>query len=108
MSYEQAMAVFALTKGFPREEIYSLTGQIRRASRSVPANIVEGWAKRRYKDVFLRHLTDALGSCEEVKVWLDFSIDCKYLDDKTCLELAQKYDEVAAMLFALVKNWQKF
>ncbi|MEW6557152.1 MAG: four helix bundle protein [Elusimicrobiota bacterium] len=108
LSYELAMEIFEITKKFPKEETYSLTDQIRRSSRSIPANIVEGWAKRKYKDVFLRHLNDAVGSCEEVKVWLNFSKDCKYISNEIYENLTKKYNEVGAMLFALIKNWQKF
>ena len=60
LSYEIAMEVFRLTKKFPKEELYSLTDQMRPSSRSVTANIVEGWSKRRYENVFRRHLLDSL------------------------------------------------
>ena len=56
LSFEAGMDVFNLSKSFPGEERYSLTDQIRRSSRSVPANIREGFAKRRYRAVFARHL----------------------------------------------------
>ena len=65
LSFSSAVKIFEITKKFPREERYSLIDQIRRSSRSVSANIREGFAKRRYKDVFVRHLNDALGSSEE-------------------------------------------
>ena len=78
-SYQLAMQIFEITKNFPKEEMYSLTDQIRRSSRSIPVNIVEGWAKRKYENVFLRHLNDSNGSCEETKIWLDFSKDCRYI-----------------------------
>ena len=79
LSYELAMEVFRLTKKFPKEELYSLTDQMRRSSRSVTANIVEGWSKRRYENVFRRHLLDAIGSSDEIKVWLSFADDCNYI-----------------------------
>lgn len=107
-AYDLAVGIFEVTKKFPKEEVYSLTDQIRRAARSIPANIAEGWAKRRYKDVFIRHLVDSLGSCEEVKVWLDFAKDCGYIDQPVYKESADGYGEVGAMLFSLIKNWQKF
>ncbi|MFH1619280.1 MAG: four helix bundle protein [bacterium] len=107
-SYDLAMEIFELTRKFPKEEVYSLTDQIRRATRSIPTNIAEGWAKRKYKDVFIRHLVDSLGSCEEIKVWIDFAKDCGHINDPTHKELMTSYDEVGAMLFSLIKNWQKF
>jgi len=61
-SYRLAMEVIHLTKRFPKEELYSLTDQLRRSSRSVPMNIREGYAKKKYEQIFIRHLVDALGS----------------------------------------------
>jgi four helix bundle protein len=63
--YSLALEVFNLTKKFPREELHSLTDQIRRSSRSVPANISEGFAKRQHLKVFKYHLISAIGSVEE-------------------------------------------
>lgn len=107
-SYESAMEIFTLTKKFPKEETYSLTDQIRRSSRSVPSNIGEGWTKRKYENVFLRHLIDAQGSCEETKIWLDFAKDCGYLNSGEYENLLIKYKEVGAMLNSLLNNWQTF
>jgi len=106
LSYELALEIFTVSKKFPKEELYSLTNQIGRASRSVAANIAEGWAKRKYKNVFIRHLIDANGSCEEVKVWLDFSKDFGYLEQKNYNKLIAGYNKVGAMIFGLVKNWR--
>jgi four helix bundle protein len=97
LSYKLAMEIFEITKSFPKDEIYSLVSQIRKSSRSVPANIAEGWAKRRYENVFLRHLNDANGSCEETKVWLDFSKDCKYTSEETCDKFANEYNRIGAI-----------
>lgn len=107
-SFESAMSIFNLTKNFPKEEIYSLTDQIRRASRSVTANIVEGWAKRKFENVFKKHLLDSIGSCNETKLWLDFAFKCKYIKDEEHLELISQYDEIGKMLSSLLKKWQKF
>jgi four helix bundle protein len=108
LSYRLAMELFAVTKRFPSDEKFSLTDQIRRAARSIPANITEGWAKRKYENVFIRHLVDASGSCEELKTWLDFARDCQYLDLKSYEDLSGKYCEVGAMLNSLIKKWKKF
>jgi four helix bundle protein len=108
LSYKLAMEIFELTKKFPKEEIYSLTNQIRRSSRSVPANIGEGWAKRRYENVFLKYLQDANGSCEETKIWLDFAKDCQYINSKIYDELKGGYNQTGAMLNSLINNWQTF
>lgn len=108
LSYKLAMDIFELTKNSPKAEKYSLTDQIRRSSRSVPANIGEGWAKRKYENVFLRHLNDANGSCEETKVWLNFSRDCKYTNGDEYIRLIEGYNEVGAMLNSLMKNWRTY
>ncbi len=106
LSYSSAMDVFNLTKQFPREELYSLTDQIRRASRSVAANIVEGWAKREYENIFKRQLVDASGSCEETKLWLSFAQDCGYASQAELEALSEKWDEVGKMLHGLHENWR--
>lgn len=62
LSYEVAMEIFEMTRNFPKEEQYSLTSQMIRSSRSVSANISEGWAKRNYENYFKQHLIHALGS----------------------------------------------
>ncbi len=108
LSYALAMEVFEVTKHFPREELYSITDQIRRSSRSVTANIVEGWAKRRYENVFERYLIDSLGSCSETKLSLKFALDCKYLRESDFSNLVTRYDEVGRMLHGLIENWRTF
>ena len=108
LSYKLAMQIFEISKKFPKEETYSLTDQIRRSSRSMPANIAEGWGRRKYENVFIRHLSDANGSCEETKVWLDFAKDCKYLNTDEHKNLTDGYDEVGAMLNSLIKRWKTF
>jgi four helix bundle protein len=107
-SYELAMAIFELTKKFPPEEKYSLTGQIRRSSRSVAGNIREGFGKRRYPQVFVRHLNDSLGSSEETRGWLSFSKDCGYIAAEEFNALDSSYDEINAMLHSLMNKWEKY
>lgn len=106
LAFELAMEIFKLTLAFPREEKYSLTDQIRRSSRSVAINIREGFAKRKYESVFVRHLNDSLGSSEETRGWLDFSLGCGYINQGSHENLDNRYDEVNAMLFSLMNTWQ--
>jgi len=108
MAYKLAVDIFEITKKFPKEEIYSLTNQIRRSSRSVAINIREGFAKRKYEQMFIRHLNDALGSSEETRGWLDFSLDCRYISKEKHKQLYGRYDEVNAMLYSLIHKWQNF
>ena len=107
-SYKLAMEIFELTKTFPKEEKYSLTDQIRRSSRSVCANIAEGYRKRKYPKHFTSKITDADGECSETMVWLDFAEDCKYISKDTRDQLYTEYQEVGKMLGGMANNPQKF
>ena len=106
LAFELAMKVFEISKKFPKEETYSLMDQIRRSSRSVAINIREGFAKRRYENVFIRHLNDSLGSSEETRGWLDFALRCQHISQEEYEETDSGYDEVNAMLYSLMNNWQ--
>lgn len=107
-SYSLALEIFEETKSFPKEEKYSLTDQLRRSSRSIAANIAEGWGKRRFENVFKRHLTDAIGSVKETMVWMQFAKDFGYLREEKFRKLSRDCDEVDKMLFALLRNWRTF
>ncbi len=78
-SFDSSMEIFRLSGGFPKEEIYSLTDQIRRSSRSVCANISEAWGKRKYTKSFIAKLTDAEAEARETQTWLEFSESCHYI-----------------------------
>ncbi len=108
ISYDLAMDIFHNIKNFPKEEVYSLSNQILRSSRSIPVNIAEGYSKRKYENVFKRHLNDALGSCDETNVWLDFALDCKYLSKEKHKDFTNKYKQVGAMIYSLMNNWRTF
>jgi four helix bundle protein len=95
-----------LTKKFPSEEKYSLTDQIRRSSRSVKANIAEGWGKKIYIDVFKRHLVDSLGSKDETLSWLQSALDCKYISQDVYKKLYQDYSNLGGKVFKLWENWK--
>jgi four helix bundle protein len=103
-AYQLAMDVFSLSKAWPPEEKYSLTDQIRRASRSVCASLREAWAKRRYEAHFVSKLTDADGENSELETWLDFAQDCKYLPTADAERLRTASQQVGAMLGAMLKN----
>ena len=76
LAYELAMEIFHLSKTFPREEVYSLTDQIRRSSRSVAANLAEGFRKRRYPNMFVNKMTDCDGEATETQVVSQFRRKC--------------------------------
>ena len=73
---DAAMRIFEITKRFPTEERFSMVDQIRKASRSVCANIGEAWRKRRYPAHFVSKLSDSEGEAEETRVWLDLAFRC--------------------------------
>jgi four helix bundle protein len=79
-AFDVAMRIFELSKKFPKEETYSLTDQIRRASRSVCSNLAEGWRKRRYEAAFISKLSDSEGEAAETQVWLQFAVKCGYAE----------------------------
>jgi four helix bundle protein len=82
-AHHAAMDLFRITRGFPKEEMYSLTDQIRRSSRSVCANLAEAWRKRRYEAAFVAKLSDAESEAAETQVWIEFAVKCGYLDRNT-------------------------
>jgi four helix bundle protein len=85
LAYKLAMEIFHLSKAFPREEIYSLTDQVRRSSRSVAANLAEGFRKRRYPNMLVNKLTDCDAEATETQVWLDLPLIVVICQLKTTL-----------------------
>lgn len=108
MSYELAMEIFELSKSFPKEEIFSLTDQIRRSSRSIAANIAEAYRKRQYPKNFVSKLSDSDAETSETQVWLEFARDCGYISAENCERLAVKYEEVGRMLGGMIANPERF
>jgi four helix bundle protein len=108
LSYQLALEIFEITKEYPKEELYSLTDQIRRSSRSTPSNIAEAWRRRRYPKSFVNKLTDSLTEESETEVWLDFSKDLKYISKEKHSYFLEKYNEVARMLSAMIDSPKKF
>ena len=108
LAYQLSMRVFGESKAFPREERYALTDQIRRSSRSVPANIAEGYRKRQYPSAFISKLADADGECAETLVWIDYARDCGYWSNELSRELMLGYEEVGRMLGGMIAHPEKF
>ena len=107
-AYALAMRVFELTKRFPTEERYALTGQIRRSSRSVCMNLREAWAKRMYPPHFFNKLTDCDGELNETATSIDFARDCCYITAAEHTELTDMADEIGRMLGGMLKNPKPF
>jgi four helix bundle protein len=106
LSYQLAMDIFNISRNFPKEEEYSLADQLIRSSRSISANIAEGWGKRVYENEFKKHLIYAMGSLEETKVWLYYAKDCKYINIESFDAQMLKYDELGAKIYKLFENWE--
>jgi four helix bundle protein len=103
-AFDAAMHIFEVSKTFPREEVYSLTDQIRRSSRSVCANLAEAWRKRRYEGAFVSKLSDAESEAAETQTWLEFAVKCNYLQREEARNIYQTYDEILRMLVSMINN----
>ena len=108
LSYNLAMDIFLLSKKFPKEELYSLTSQIIRSSRSISSNVAEGWAKREFENVFKQHLIHSLGSCAETHNWLSFAKDCQYISTEEYKSFNKILDQIGKMLNKLYQNWKNY
>ena len=103
-AYNLAMKIFEVTKGFPPEERYALTSQIRRSSRSVCLNLREAWSKRRYEAHPISKLTDCDGENSETDSSLDFARDCGYISSQEHAALVTLCEEVGKMLGSMMKH----
>ena len=105
---ELSREVFRLSKRFPTEEKFSLTDQLRRASRSIGAQIAEAWAKRLYPKHFVSKLSDADGEQMETQHWLIEASDCGYLDETDSKRLLALCEEIGRMLGSMMRKAEKF
>jgi four helix bundle protein len=97
-AFDVQQQIFKMTKTFPKEEMYSLTDQIRRSSRSIGANLSEAWAKRRYPAHFVSKLSDSDGETEETIHWLETSFECEYISPEERDDLVAKCQHISGML----------
>jgi four helix bundle protein len=105
---EVSQTVFRLSKTFPKEEMYSLTDQIRRAARSVGAQIAESWGKRRYEKHFISKLTDADAEQLETQHWAGEALDCGYLPAGEAEQLISNLEEIGRMLHSMMEKSDSF
>jgi four helix bundle protein len=105
---EASQTIFRLSRGFPAEERYSLTDQIRRSSRAVKAMIAEAWGRRRYKAVFVSKLDEALGEATETQSWLDDARDTEYLSPEEFNALDSKCISIGQMLSRMIDRADDF
>lgn len=97
-----ALEIHEFAKKLPLEERFVLADQMRRASRSVPANISEAWRKRRYKAAFIAKLSDSETEAAEMQCWLDFSLKSKYMEQTIYKDFDQRYEHVISQLIKMI------
>lgn len=112
IAYQKARAlsreIFALNRSFPKEEMYSLTDQVRRSSRSVGAQIAEAWAKRRYEKHFISKLVDADGEQHETQHWIDTAAYCDYISQEQAKILNEKCKEIGRLVEGMISKASLF
>ncbi len=108
LSRQLSRGIFELSKKFPKEEMYSLTDQIRRSSRSIGAQIAEAWAKRRYEKHFVSKLTDADGEQLETQHWIETALDCSYISQEIADDLLRQYSSIGKMLNSMMQKAESF
>lgn len=101
-AFTLAMDIFEASKHFPREERYALTDQIRRSSRSVCANLAEGWRKRRYRAAFISKLCDVEAELAETQCWLEFAVRCGYLPPDQARTYYTDYNNVTSTIVNMI------
>jgi len=108
LALQEARKIFVITKAFPRDEVYSMSSQIRRSSRAVTAMLAESWARRIYPAAFVSKLNEALGEAMETQAWLDNALNCGYIDSKLHSELDNEWQHIGAMLNKMIQKPEGF
>ncbi|MDZ4203713.1 MAG: four helix bundle protein [Bacteroidales bacterium] len=111
LSRQLSREIFERSKKFPKEEMYSLTDQIRRSSSSVGGSRrcgTEAWAKRNYEKHFVSKLTDADGEQLETQHWIETALDCFYISNESANNLLERYFTVGKMLNSMMEKADKF
>ena len=107
-SFKLQQEIFELSKDFPKEELYSLTDQIRRSSRSIGANVAEAWHKRRYQAHFVSKLSDSDAEQAETQHWLDSAKECGYISHEKHNTLLEKCMKIGRMLGSMITKPESF
>ncbi len=105
-SYKMSIKIYQEVRKFPKEELFGMTSQLKRAAASIPLNIAEGYGKRVCPNEFKRFLLMAIGSCDEMKVLLEISKDLGFIDIKIYEEYVSEYEEIGKILNGLYKRWE--
>lgn len=107
-AFELQQEIFKVTKAWPKEEMYALTDQVRRSSRSMGANIAEAWGKRRYEAHFTSKLTDADAEAQETIHWLRTAYTCEYITREACQDLIDQTKSIGKMLGRMMASASSF
>jgi four helix bundle protein len=108
LAFELAMKVYEISKRFPKEEIYSLTDQVRRSSRSVCSSLAEAHRKRLYPAHFISKVSDSDMENAETQTWLEFALACKYITQNEHDELLNLSEETGRLLSHMIHNPEKY
>jgi four helix bundle protein len=105
-AYQVSLEMHKESLGFPKIEQFAMADQIRRASKSICANIAEGFAKQRRSSAeYRRYLLMAIGSADEMRVWIRYCLDLNYIDEATSLRWRDEYIAIAKMLQVIYSRW---
>ena len=103
-AYKTSLEIHRTSLELPKIEQYGLADQIRRASKSIAVNLAEGYGKRRSKAEYRRYIQIAIGSADEMRVWVRYLYDLKYIDHLQWQEWREEYQQIARMLNGLYKS----
>ena len=103
-AYKVSLEIHKVSTSFPKMEQYGLAEQIRRASKSIPANLAEGYGKRRSNAEFKRFIQMSIGSADEMRVWLRYCLDLNYVSEEQWQRWKIEYSEIAKMLNGLIRS----
>jgi four helix bundle protein len=108
LAFKQQALIFIISKAFPKEEMYSLTDQVRRSSRSICAAIAEAVGKKRYPAHMVLKLTDASAENRETKTWLDITQNCGYAAETDLSVVRDLNAQIGKLLYFMINNPEKF
>ena len=106
-AYDLSIAIHKRSLTFPRIEQHELASQLRRATKSICANLGEGMGKQTSPKDVTRFLRIALGSCDETRVWLRYAYDLGYINADEYAKYREGYCEVGKMLTGLIRRWSQ-
>ena len=107
-AFSLAMDIYHVSKKFPKDELYSLTSQIRRSSRSVCSNIGEGYRKRQYEAHFVSKMSDSDMENTETQVWLDFAFACEHITKEIFDDFNERSEEIGRLLNHMIQYPEKY